>query len=243
MINHLKSLQARREQENEEGFTLIELLIVIVVLGILAAVVVFALGGVTGNAKAAACSADAKTIETAVGAYNADAPVSPADQSIGAETNGSAAGNVNVTQLATFSTGQYATDLTANTPTGSSTAYLSGWPQASANASSNNGYFLALATVDQICPVTVTANCGTAYAVAPAPPTSNTWPGLGATAGKVIVYTNKTSASGLGMTQGLNIAESGTAYSAVSTNVSQQFNYGAGVIFDTEASNLGCNAL
>ena len=60
-----------RDGRKDEGFTLIELLIVIVVLGVLAAVVVFALASVTGNAHQSACRADAKTIETAVGAYNA----------------------------------------------------------------------------------------------------------------------------------------------------------------------------
>ena len=56
----------------ESGFTLIELLIVIVVLGILAAIVIFSLTGVTGQSKAAACTADGKTVETAADAYQAD---------------------------------------------------------------------------------------------------------------------------------------------------------------------------
>ena len=78
MIRHLRDIQARRRGEElaEKGFTLIELLIVIVVLGILAATVVFALTGVTGQSAQAACNSDAKTIETAVQAY-IDSPNNP----------------------------------------------------------------------------------------------------------------------------------------------------------------------
>ena len=54
------------------GFTLIELLIVIVVLGILAAIVVFSLTGVTGQSKQAACTTDAKSVEVAADAYQAN---------------------------------------------------------------------------------------------------------------------------------------------------------------------------
>jgi general secretion pathway protein G len=66
-----RELQTRRHEEGFDGFTLIELLIVIVVLGILAAVVVFALGGVTSQSASAACNADAKTVDVALAAYNA----------------------------------------------------------------------------------------------------------------------------------------------------------------------------
>jgi prepilin-type N-terminal cleavage/methylation domain-containing protein len=59
MIQHLS------KKRNEEGFTLIELLVVIVILGILAAVVVFAVGGITDKGQTSACKADKKTIQTA----------------------------------------------------------------------------------------------------------------------------------------------------------------------------------
>lgn len=73
MISTLKKLQAKRAaQEINGGFTLIELLIVIVVLGILAAVVVFSLGSVTSKSAVSACQADGATVNTAMAAYNAN---------------------------------------------------------------------------------------------------------------------------------------------------------------------------
>jgi prepilin-type N-terminal cleavage/methylation domain-containing protein len=58
--------QRRSANEADAGFTLIEILIVIVVLGILAAVVIEALGGITGKSAISACSADGATVNTAV---------------------------------------------------------------------------------------------------------------------------------------------------------------------------------
>ena len=68
----LERLRERREELGDEGgFTLIELLIVIVILGILAAIVVFAVQNLAGSSALASCKADVKTAETAAEAYKA----------------------------------------------------------------------------------------------------------------------------------------------------------------------------
>jgi general secretion pathway protein G len=64
VLDNLSRIQRNRELNGERGFTLIELLIVIVVLGILAAVVVFALGGVTGQSSVAVSAYEASPPST-----------------------------------------------------------------------------------------------------------------------------------------------------------------------------------
>lgn len=63
--------QIGRVRRNESGFTLIELLIVIVILGVLAGITVFAVSAFRGQGISTACQADAKNVEIASEAYYA----------------------------------------------------------------------------------------------------------------------------------------------------------------------------
>lgn len=70
-------LRNRLDDGRQSGFTLIELLIVIVILGILAAIVVFAVGSARDDSVKNSCKADAKTVNTAAEAYKAKKGVYP----------------------------------------------------------------------------------------------------------------------------------------------------------------------
>ena len=65
-------------QKNDKGFTLIELLIVIVILGVLAAVIVFRVANVTDSAEDNACQIEVRAVKTAIQAYRADTGAYPA---------------------------------------------------------------------------------------------------------------------------------------------------------------------
>ena len=69
MRRTIDRLQAARREDR--GFTLIELLIVIIILGVLAAVVVFSVRGITDRGEENACKTEIRTVETAVEAFYA----------------------------------------------------------------------------------------------------------------------------------------------------------------------------
>ena len=58
-----------RMKKKDRGFTLVELLIVIVILGILSTVTVFAVRGITSTGRTNACKTDKRVMETAAEAY------------------------------------------------------------------------------------------------------------------------------------------------------------------------------
>ena len=63
------TVDGRADQLRTRGFTLVEILIVVVILGILATVTVFAVRGSTGQAEDSACDLERRVILTAVESY------------------------------------------------------------------------------------------------------------------------------------------------------------------------------
>jgi general secretion pathway protein G len=69
MLQYIK--QSHIARMTQKGFTLIELLMVIVILGVLAGIVVFAVNGIQDRGVSASCRSDKKNVEIAQEAYNA----------------------------------------------------------------------------------------------------------------------------------------------------------------------------
>ena len=85
MLDMYKRLKEARKDAS--GFTLIELLIVIVILGVLAGIVVFAVTAFNKDGQQAACKADKKNVEIALEAYYAKHSSRPASGDYAPLTN------------------------------------------------------------------------------------------------------------------------------------------------------------
>jgi general secretion pathway protein G len=71
IASQLSQQRSAEPDSRQRGFTLIELLIVVVILGILAGIAVFAVQGMTSNSVQQACRADFKSVEVAIESYKA----------------------------------------------------------------------------------------------------------------------------------------------------------------------------
>jgi general secretion pathway protein G len=79
MNTHSDILDAEQAPKNDKGFTLVELLIVIVILGVLSTVTVFAVSGITDRGRDARCDSDERTVAVAVEAFYAENNAYPTD--------------------------------------------------------------------------------------------------------------------------------------------------------------------
>ena len=68
------SFKNLQKYSSEKGFTIVELLIVIVVIGILAAIVIVAYNGITQRANANAAKSNATSVKKVADAFNAQCP-------------------------------------------------------------------------------------------------------------------------------------------------------------------------
>ncbi len=99
MLTRIVSQARKRSRHSQGGFTLVELLVVITILGVLAAIVLFNISGVSASAACNAMKTDGATIQSAADLYynnTGNYPDSVADKPAPLAGEG-----VNITELKT----------------------------------------------------------------------------------------------------------------------------------------------
>lgn len=81
------SFKKIKELQSQRGFTIVELLIVIVVIGILAAIVIVAYNGIQNSARTQGANSAASNMQKKIEAYNAAAGTYPTSSTAGTASN------------------------------------------------------------------------------------------------------------------------------------------------------------
>lgn len=100
MLTRIVSQARKRSRQSQGGFTLVELLVVITILGVLAAIVLFNISGVSASAACNAMKTDGATIQSAADLYYNNTGAYP-DSTGGDKASPAAADVVNITELKT----------------------------------------------------------------------------------------------------------------------------------------------